>query len=263
MIHSLYELAPGDTALLISMPHSGTYLPSELAARLTDAGREVPDTDWFIPQLYQFAGELGATVICATHSRYVVDLNRPPAGEPLYPGRRETGVCPIETFDGEVLYAAGDEPSQEEIASRLQRYWQPYHDRLSELIRERVARFGRCLLWDAHSIHSTLPGLFDGRLPDLNVGTADGRSCSPDIATRVVKLLAAQMRFTHILNGRFKGGYITRHYGQPAAHINAVQLEIAQSAYLREARAPVFDAEFALPLQILLRQTLSELRREA
>ncbi len=263
MIPSLYELSPGNTPLLISMPHSGTYLPPELAARMTGAGREVPDTDWFIPQLYQFAGELGATVICATHSRYVVDLNRPPDGEPLYPGRRETGVCPIETFDGDVLYAGGDEPSQEEIAARLQRYWQPYHDRLAQLIAERVARFGRCLLWDAHSIHSTLPGLFDGRLPDLNVGTSDGRSCSPAIAMQLVKLLAAQTQFTHILNGRFKGGYITRHYGQPAAHIDAVQLEIAQSAYLREARAPVFDPAFAQPLQILLRQALSELRREA
>jgi N-formylglutamate deformylase len=263
MIPSLYELSPGDTPLLISMPHSGTYLPPELATRMSGTAREVPDTDWFIPQLYQFAGELGATVICATHSRYVVDLNRPPDGEPLYPGRRETGVCPIETFDGEVLYGAGDEPSPQEIAARLQRYWQPYHDQLLALIRERVAHFGRCLLWDAHSIHSTLPGLFDGRLPDLNVGTVDGRSCSPGIATRIVSMLAAQTQFTHVLNGRFKGGYITRHYGQPAAHVDAVQLEIAQSAYLREARAPIFDAAFAKPLQILLRQALSELRREA
>jgi N-formylglutamate deformylase len=263
MIPPLYELSPGATPLLISMPHSGTYLPPELATRMTGAAREVPDTDWFIPQLYQFAGELGATVICATHSRYVVDLNRPPDGEPLYPGRRETGVCPIETFDGDDLYGAGDEPSPEEIAARLQRYWQPYHDQLLALLHGHVANFGRCLLWDAHSIHSTLPGLFDGRLPDLNVGTADGRSCSPGIATQVVGMLAAQTEFTHVLNGRFKGGYITRHYGQPAAHIDAVQLEIAQSAYLREARAPIFDAAFAGPLQILLRQALSELSREA
>ncbi len=263
MIPPLYKLSPGAMPLLISMPHSGTYLPPELATRMTGAAREVPDTDWFIPQLYQFAGELGATIIRATHSRYVVDLNRPPDGEPLYPGRRETGVCPIETFAGDDLYGAGDEPSPEEIAARLQRYWQPYHDQLLALIRGHVANFGRCLLWDAHSIHSTLPGLFDGRLPDLNVGTADGRSCSPGIATQVVGMLAAQTEFTHVLNGRFKGGYITRHYGQPAAHIDAVQLEIAQSAYLREERAPIFDAAFARPLQILLRQTLSELSREA
>jgi N-formylglutamate deformylase len=263
MTPALFDLSPGDSALLISMPHSGTYLPPEISARLSHAGREVPDTDWFIPQLYDFAGEIGATVICATHSRYVVDLNRPPDGEPLYPGRRETGVCPIETFDGEVLYTDGDEPTHQEIAARLQRYWQPYHDQLSALIGERVARFGQCLLWDAHSIHSTLPGLFDGRLPDLNVGTADGRSCSPAIATRIVRMLAAQDRFSHVVNGRFKGGYITRHYGRPADRVDAVQLEIAQSAYLREARAPSFDAAFAQPLRNLIRHALSELRHEA
>jgi N-formylglutamate deformylase len=263
MIPPLYEITPGDTALLVSMPHSGTYLPPELSASMTSAAREVPDTDWFIPQLYQFAGELGATVICATHSRYLVDLNRPPDGAPLYPGRRETGVCPIESFDGELLYAAGDEPSQEQIAERLQHYWRPYHDELAALIAARVARHGRCLLWDAHSIHSRVPGLFDGRLPDLNVGTADGRSCSPRVAGRIVDMLAAQAQFSVAVNGRFKGGYITRHYGRPEAGVDAVQLEIAQAAYLIEARAPRFDAALARPLQMVLRQVLSELRREA
>jgi N-formylglutamate deformylase len=263
MIPPLFEVASGETPLLISMPHSGTYLPPDLAMRMTGAAREVPDTDWFIPQLYQFAGELGATVLQATHSRYVVDLNRPPDGEPLYPGRRETGVCPIETFDGEVLYGAGDEPPQDEIAARLQRFWRPYHEQLTALVAARVARHGRCLLWDAHSIHSTLPGLFDGRLPDLNVGTADGRSCSPGIALRIVDTLAAQSRFSVVLNGRFKGGYITRHYGKPDAGVDAVQLEIAQAAYINEARAPQFDAALARPLQILLRRTLSEMLGKA
>jgi N-formylglutamate deformylase len=259
MIPPLFEISSGDTPLLISMPHSGTYLPPDLAARMTGAAREVPDTDWFIPQLYQFASELGATVLQASHSRYVVDLNRPPDGEPLYPGRRETGLCPIETFDGEVLYGAGDEPAQDEIAARLQRFWRPYHDQLAALIAARVARHGRCLLWDAHSIHSTVPGLFDGRLPDLNVGTADGRSCAPGIALRIVETLAAQSGFSVVLNGRFKGGYITRHYGMPDAGVDAVQLEIAQAAYISEARAPQYDAARARPLQTLLRQTLSEL----
>jgi N-formylglutamate deformylase len=259
MIPPLFEISSGETPLLISMPHSGTYLPTDLAARMTGAAREVPDTDWFIPQLYQFAGELGATVLQATHSRYVADLNRPPDGAPLYPGRRETGVCPIETFDGEALYGAGDEPSRDEIAARLQRFWRPYHDQLSALAAARVARHGRCLLWDAHSIHSTVPGLFDGRLPDLNVGTADGHSCSDGIALRIVDTLAAQSRFSVVVNGRFKGGYITRHYGTPDAGIDAVQLEIAQAAYLLEARAPQFDAERARPLQNLLRQVLSEM----
>jgi N-formylglutamate deformylase len=259
----LYEFTPGDTALLFSMPHSGTYLPADLAARMTGAAREVPDTDWYIPELYNFAGELGAGVLRATHSRYVVDLNRPPDGAPLYPGRRETGVCPVETFDGELLYPAGDEPSQGEIESRLERYWRPYHDRVATLIAERVARHGRCLLWDAHSIHSTVPGLFDGRLPDLNVGTADGRSCRADLVARLVGMLAAQQRFSYVVNGRFKGGYITRHYGRPDASVDAVQLEIAQAAYLIEARAPAFDEARAQPLRTLLQRMLSELRREA
>jgi N-formylglutamate deformylase len=261
MIPPLFEIASGDTPLLLSMPHSGTYLPPDLAARMTGAARAVPDTDWFIPQLYQFAGDLGATVLQATHSRYVVDLNRPPDGVPLYPGRRETGVCPIETFDGEVLYGAGDEPSQDEIAARLQQFWRPYHDQLAALIAAHVARHGRCLLWDAHSIHSTVPGLFEGRLPDLNVGTVDGRSCSAAIVGRIVAKLSSQSRFSVVVNGRFKGGYITRHYGLPDAGIDAVQLEIAQAAYLIEARAPQYDTAHARPLQLLLRQTLSELLR--
>ena len=259
----LYEFTPGASALLISMPHSGTFLPSDLAQRLSAAARDVPDTDWFIPELYAFAGELGASVIRATHSRYVVDLNRPPDGTPLYPGRRETGICPVETFDGEVLYASGDEPSQHEIAARLQRYWQPYHQRLAALIAERVARHGHCLLWDAHSIHSTVPGLFDGRLPDLNLGTADGRSCSSALLARLVDALRAQQQFSFVVNGRFKGGYITRHYGQPDAGVEAMQLEIAQAAYLAEARRPSYDAALARPLQSVLRRMLSLFRREA
>ncbi len=254
----LFALTRGTTPLVISMPHSGTVVPAALAARLSAAGRDVPDTDWFIPELYACAAGLGATVIRATHSRYVVDLNRPPDGAPLYPGRRETGVCPLETFDGERLYAPGDEPTAAEIAARLATYWRPYHDELAQLIAANVRDHGRCLLWDAHSIHSMVPGLFDGRLPDLNIGTADGASCSPQRAARVLALLAAQQRFSFVSNGRFKGGYITRHYGQPAAGVDALQLEIAQSAYLAERRLPAFDPALAVDLQALLARMLSE-----
>ena len=254
----LFELTRGTSPLVISMPHSGTYLPPALAARLSPAGRDVPDTDWFIPELYAGAAALGATVIRATHSRYVVDLNRPPDGTPLYPGRRETGVCPVETFDGEILYAAGDEPTPAEIAARLATYWRPYHDELDQLIAACVRDHGRCLLWDAHSIHSTVPGLFDGRLPDLNVGTADGASCAAGRVARVVKVLEGQRRFSFIVNGRFKGGYITRHYGRPAAGVDALQLEIAQAAYLAERRLPSFDAALAADLGALLVRLLQE-----
>jgi len=258
----LFETTRGDAPLVISMPHSGTYLPPELAARIDPAAHDLPDTDWFVPRLYEFHAALGASVIRATHSRYVVDLNRPPDGASLYPGKRETGVCPVETFDGDALYAHGDEPTREEIQQRLRRYWQPYHDELRDMLDAQVARHGHCLLWDAHSIHSTVPALFEGRLPDLNVGTADGRSCEPATTRRITDVLGAQRRFSFVVDGRFKGGYITRHYGEPAAGIEAVQLEIAQPAYLVEARTPRFDETLAAPLTALLRTLLARLVEE-
>lgn len=254
----LYDYLPGKLPLLISFPHSGTYVPPELAERLTREALDLPDTDWFVPELYHFHRELGVAVICATHTRYVVDLNRPPDGAPLYPGLRETTVCPTETFDGERLYVKGADPTPGEIAERLRRYWQPYHDKLDELTQQIVRRHGYCILWDAHSIHSTVPSLFDGRLPDLNIGTAGGGSCSPDLPARMIARLRAQKAFSYVLDGRFKGGYITRHYGNPAARIHAVQLEIAQSAYLLESRAPVFEASRAHPLGSVLRGLLQD-----
>jgi len=252
----IFEYLPGDLPLLISFPHSGTYVPPELDARLKPHVLDLPDTDWFVPQLYDFSRELGASVIRATHTRYVVDLNRPPDGAPLYPGQRETTVCPTETFGGEPLYLDGANPTAAEIADRLPMYWQPYHDKLEQVTRDLALRHGHCVLWDAHSIISRVPGLFDGRLPDLNVGTAGGRSCSPALLSRIVASLSVQEQFSFVVDGRFKGGYITRHYGNPAERINAVQLEIAQCAYLEEARTPSFDAMRAEPLRSLLRDLL-------
>ena len=221
----LFEYVPGEGPLLISFPHSGTFVPPELAARLRPEALDLPDTDWFVPQLYDFVRDLGASIIRATHTRYVVDLNRPPDGAPLYPGQRETTVCPI--------------------------------DKLAGLTRHLAERHGHCILWDAHSILSEVPALFAGRLPDLNVGTAGGRSCSPLLLDRIVACLSAQTNFSFVVDGRFKGGYITRRYGDPARRIEAVQLEIAQCAYLTEARAPAFDAARAAPLITLLRDLLS------
>lgn len=259
MSEPIYDFVAGDGPLLISFPHSGTFVPSDLAARLKPQVLDLPDTDWYVPQLYDFFRSLGASIIRATHTRYVVDLNRPPDGAPLYPGQRETTVCPTETFDGENLYLAGAGPTPAEIGARLQTYWQPYHDQLAQVSRQLAERHGRCVLWDAHSIRSRVPGLFEGRLPDLNVGTADGRSCSPALSDRIVAALSAQSQFSFVLNGRFKGGYITRHYGQPAGGIDAVQMEIAQSAYLIESRTPPFDAARARPLSTLLRGLLTGL----
>ena len=259
MSEPLFEYVQGDGPLLISFPHSGTYAPPDLAVHLQPHALDLVDTDWYVPQLYNFFGDLDASILRATHTRYVVDLNRAPDGAPLYPGRRETTVCPVETFDGEALYRDGAAPAPAEVAARLRMYWQPYHDKLAQATRQLAERHGRCVLWDAHSIRSRVPGLFDGRLPDLNVGTAGGRSCSPALSDRIVASLSAQAQFSFVLNGRFKGGYITRHYGNPAASIEAVQLEIAQCAYLEESRTPVFDVVRARPLRTLLRELLSGL----
>jgi N-formylglutamate deformylase len=254
-LEALFDHTPGDGPLLISFPHSGTYLPPDLAERLRPEARDLPDTDWFVPQLYDFFRDLGASTIRATHTRYVVDLNRPPDGAPLYPGQRETTVCPTETFDGEPLYREGANPTPAEINERLHAYWHPYHAKLRALTVDLAQRHGACILWDAHSIRSRVPALFDGRLPDLNVGTAGGRTCSPALLDRIVALLSAQKRFSYVIDGRFKGGYITRHYGNSRT-IDAVQLEIAQCAYLEESRTPTFDAARAGPLRSLLRDLL-------
>jgi N-formylglutamate deformylase len=252
----LFEHVPGDGPLLISFPHSGTYVPPDLSARLRPEVLDLPDTDWFVPQLYDFFRDLGASIIRATHTRYVVDLNRPPDGAPLYPGQRETTVCPTETFDGAALYLEGANPTSAEIAARLRTYWHPYHAKISALTSEIKQRHGYCVLWDAHSILSQVPALFEGRLPDLNVGTAGGHSCSPALSDLITTALTAQKQFSFVVNGRFTGGYITRRYGNPAARIDAVQLEIAQCAYLAEARVPTFDAARARPLNSLLRDLL-------
>ncbi len=259
MSEPLFEYLAGGLPLLISFPHSGTYVPPELSARLNPAARELPDTDWFVPQLYAFHRNLGASILRATHSRYVVDLNRPPDGTPLYPGKRETGVCPIECFDGAAVYVQGQEPNESEIAGRLRQYWQPYHDQLAAEVDRLVAIHGYCYLWDAHSIHSNIPGLFAGKLSDLNVGTADGRSCAAPLLDQVMDHLTRQKRFSFVANGRFKGGYITRHYGRPSNGVHAVQLEIAQCAYLKEMRTPLFDLSLAQPLSTLLEEILRSL----
>lgn len=257
MQQPLFEFVPGTQPLLISFPHSGRHLPTDIAARLTPSALDLPDTDWYVPELYGFGRELGASLIYATHSRYVVDLNRPPDGTPLYPGQRETTVCPTEAFDGERLYYPGQEPTPTEIAARLRTYWQPYHDKLAATTKALADTHGQCVLWDAHSIPSTVPALFTGRLPDLNLGTANGTSCSHVRRERAARALRSQTTFSHVIDGRFKGGYITRHYGQPAAHIDAMQLEIAQSAYLTEARVPHYDPAAAAPLASLLRELLT------
>ena len=256
----LFERHGGSLPIVISFPHSGTYVPEPLRARLTPAALELPDTDWFVPQLYsECLGRLGVSTLIATHSRYVVDLNRAADGSALYPGRIESAVCPSETFSGSAIYRAGQGLSASEIAPRIERYWRPYHEALAELRDAALARHKHCLIWDAHSIRSLAPRLFDGTLPQLNLGTWDGRSAGAEFVARVVGLLEAQQHFSHVVNGRFKGGYITRHYGAPAQHVHAMQLEIAQRAYMSEATAPQFDPAVAAPLSALLVQIIEAL----
>jgi N-formylglutamate deformylase len=249
-----FTLKRGSTPLLISMPHVGTELPEELAARMIPVARTVPDTDWHLKELYDFADELGATVIAARYSRYVIDLNRPPDNASLYPGRDTTSLCPLDTFDNEALYLPGQQPSQQEIAQRLQQYWQPYHDALAREIDSLHTQHGRVWLWDAHSIRSVLPRFFEGRLPDLNFGTADGHSCVPQSAQRVVDAANRATAYRTVLNGRYKGGYITRRYGDPSRGIQAIQLEMAQAAYMDETPPFAFDEKKAAALRPHLRE---------
>ena len=246
----------GTRPLLISMPHVGTYVPPAIAARLTPEGREVHDTDWHLGRLYAFAREMGASILMATHSRYVVDLNRPPDGASLYPGQSVTGLCPVDTFDNTPLYADGTGPDEAEIAARREAVWRPYHEQLAAELARLKAQHGTAMLWDAHSIRSVLPRFFEGKLPDFNLGTADGASCDPTLAQQLLAIAQRAPGFTAVLNGCFKGGHITRHYGQPAHGVHAVQLEMTQCSYMQETMPFDYLPERAERTQPTLRALL-------
>lgn len=250
-----YSLRQGSVPLLISIPHLGTDLPPEFVADMSDTAPLKQDTDWHLDQLYGFAAGLGASVLQAKVSRYVIDLNRPPGGESLYPGQTTTGLCPTETFRGEPLYGAAQVPGAAQQTDRLARYWRPYHDALRAELDRLKALHGAVLLWDAHSIASVLPRLFEGQLPDLNFGTADGRSCAPAILGNVVAQVVSTP-FSHVVNGRFKGGYITRHYGAPADGVHAIQLEMAQHLYMLEDPPFTYLEYKATSVQPLLQKML-------
>jgi len=246
-VYTFYE---GDSPLLVSVPHDGWQIPSAVVQHMTGEARGIPDTDWHVSELYDFVRERGISLLVANFSRYVIDLNRPVDDSAMYAGQLSTGLCPTRTFAGDDIYA-----EELEIATelRIERFWQPYHDKLAKTLRALQERHGHALLWDAHSIQSEVPALFDGALPILNLGTWDGRSCAPDIAAAVVAEAQAS-RYGAVINERFKGGFITRHYGRPAEQVHAVQLEIAQRAYMDETTLE-YDKDKAAQL----RDTLSRL----
>ena len=256
-----FTLQRGRVPLLISLPHDGSFIPDDIARRMRPAARRSPDTDWHVGRLYEpLAEALGASVLKPQASRYVVDLNRPADGHALYPGQRETGLVSTIGFDGEPLYLDDEVPDAAEVQQRINDYWQPYHRAISHEIARLHAEHGRVVLWEGHSIRSRVPMLFDGQLPDFNLGTASGASCGAPLQGRLQACLESQSRYSFAVNGRFKGGYITRHYGNPAADVQAVQLELVQLNYMDEESFDYDEGKAALVqewIESLLRISLA------
>jgi N-formylglutamate deformylase len=267
MSDTVYTLQRGDTPLVVSVPHCGREIPTALRDRLVPRALNVEDTDWHLDRLYAFArDQLGASLLVPRYSRYVIDLNRPSDNTPMYPGANNTELCPTRFFTGEPLYRDGEAPGDAEVQQRVEAYWRPYHDALrDELARVRAAH-GHVVLFEGHSIKSRLPWLFEGRLPDLNLGTASGASCAPSLRDALAAVLDSQADFTQVVDGRFKGGHITRYYGDPANGVHAVQLEMCWHCYLDETRPQDWDAARAArvtPLLHALLRTLNEWRPAA
>ena len=256
----VFQLTQGATPLLISMPHVGTVIPADQQSRYQPRALQTEDTDWHLERLYgDIARRLNASLIVPRYSRYLIDLNRPPEDTPMYPGAANTGLCPTQFFTAEPLYLPGHEPDAAEQLRRRETYWRPYHEALQAELDRLKAVHGYALLFDAHSIKSELPWLFDGQLPALNLGTADGSACDAAITAALAKRLAGQDRYSHVVNGRFKGGYITRHYGRPERHQHAVQLEMCWRCYMDERPPYGYDEARAAEVQPLLTELLSAL----
>lgn len=257
MSTSIYKLTEKQSPLIVSMPHSGLKLPDALLSNLTDHARSLVDTDWHIPQLYDFVEQMDITLLQANYSRYVVDLNRSTDNKPLYPGQASTDVCPFTTFAGEPLYTQEGVVNDAAIQQRISQFWQPYHDQLQAQIERVKAIHGYAVIYDAHSIRSEIPRLFDGTLPDLNLGTANGKSCDPRFQEPIEKILSTS-EFSTVINGRFVGGYITRHYGQPDKNVHTIQMEIAQHSYMDEQSFDYLEDK-AARLKPVLRDVIQSL----
>ena len=253
MNNAVFVLHPGTAPLLVSLPHAGTVIPDDLQPHYVPRALELEDTDWHLVQLYQFVLAMGASLIAPHNSRYVVDLNRPSENTPMYPGVNNTELCPTRFFTGDPLYLDGHAPDAPEITRRVATYWRPYHQALESELARLQALHGHVVLFDAHSIKSQLPWLFEGTLPDLNLGTAGGASCAPELRTALQEVLQAQDVFTQVVDGRFKGGHITRSFGKPALGRHAVQLEMCWSTYMPEQPPYGIEAARADRLAPLLR----------
>lgn len=257
-----YLFTPGTTPLLVSLPHASSFIPDALGRRMTDAALVVADTDWHVARLYDFAAGLGAGVLTATRSRYVVDLNRDPGGGALYAGRDNTEVCPRTTFDHAPIYRPGEAPDEAEIGDRIRLHWRPYHDRLAGELERLRAAFGVAILFEGHTIRSRVPRFFDGTLADLNLGTDDGRSAAAGLRTLAFAVLELSP-YEAVLDGRFTGGFITRKYGNPAERVHALQLELTWRNYMDETPPFAWRPDKADALQPVLRALLQELLRWA
>ncbi len=246
-----YTLIKGSVPLLISMPHNGQALPDDIAKTMTEQGRAVVDTDWYKDRLYDFANALGAYIIIPHYNRYVIDLNRDPNGVDLYPGADNTELCPTTAFNLAPLYLDGMNPDITEQQRRVKTYWQPYHQALAQTLDEIKAHYGQAVLLEAHSIKSAVPRFFDGKLPDFNFGNANGNSCSAALIAAITQLDFSP--YSQVVNGRFKGGYITRAYGKPDENVHALQLELSQSTYMDEETLQ-YDEELAQQVKPKLKQ---------
>jgi N-formylglutamate deformylase len=249
----VFSLHEGSLPLLISIPHVGMRIPDDIAATMTPAAQRTEDCDWHLDRLYGFARDLGASILMPVNARYVIDLNRPPDGANLYPGQDTTGLLPVDTFDRVPLYRDGHLPDEAEVARRRDIYWKPYHEALAAHLAALKAKHGKVLLWEAHSIRSRVPRFFDGRLTDFNFGTSNGASAVAGLAEALAAVVEQHGRYSTVANGRFKGGYITRQYGQPENGVHAVQLELTQITYMEEQMPYAYDETLAAQVEPLLK----------
>lgn len=253
------EVSRGSSPVILGLPHTGTHVPPDIWDRLNEEGRKLRDTDWHVHTLYD--GLLpGATTVRATFHRYVIDANRDPGGQSLYPGQNTTSLVPLTDFDNQPIWKDGAEPGARDIEQRIAEFHTPYHAALQAEIDRVLAEHEIAILYDCHSIRSHCPFLFDGRLPDFNIGTNNGATCAPALELAVADICSAAQGYEHVVNGRFRGGWTTRHYGRPNAGVHAIQMELAQATHLATEEPPFdYDGQKAKRLRVHLGAILNRL----